>query len=166
MDGVGQVRHPRGGFRADLVVEVLQTISLQAPQHRVGSGFEVLAQHAKRRLEARLAEPARDTEDWSIESPGGCGCDLCARFAGFLADRAGRAMTWPLKEEGRSHIHRQIDAYELPVEHRTRRSGRPYTLVLSKTPALFECEQRMRRKDAADLRWLQDQFDRRADAGD
>lgn len=46
---------------------------------------------------------------------------------------------------------------ELPVDHKTRRSGRPYTLVLTETPAIFEHEARARRRDAADLRWLRGQ---------
>jgi hypothetical protein len=40
------------------------------------------------------------------------------------------------------------------VHHQTRRSGRPYTLVLRKTDALFEREQEARRRDQADLAWL------------
>jgi hypothetical protein len=36
-----------------------------------------------------------------------------------------------------SHIHRVIDAHNLPVTHVTRRTGRPFTLVLVKTEVLF-----------------------------
>jgi hypothetical protein len=43
---------------------------------------------------------------------------------------------------------------ELPVTHQTRRSGRPYTLVLTKTDALFERERQARRRDEDDLAWL------------
>jgi hypothetical protein len=43
---------------------------------------------------------------------------------------------------------------ELPVTHQTRRSGRPYTLVLTKTEALFERERQARRRDEDDLAWL------------
>ena len=38
-------------------------------------------------------------------------------------------------------MHSRIDAAELPVTHVTRRQGRPYTLVLAKTDALFAREQ-------------------------
>jgi hypothetical protein len=40
------------------------------------------------------------------------------------------------------------------VRHQTRRSGRPYTLVLSKTDALFAREREARRRDQTDLTWL------------
>ena len=36
------------------------------------------------------------------------------------------------------HVHRRIEGAELPVTHQTRRTGSPYTLVLTKTPELFE----------------------------
>jgi hypothetical protein len=40
------------------------------------------------------------------------------------------------------------------VTHQTRRRGRPYTLVLAKTDELFEGERQHRRRDEADLAWL------------
>jgi len=40
------------------------------------------------------------------------------------------------------------------VTHVTRRFGRPYTLVLTKTEALFQREAIERRSFAADLAWL------------
>ena len=46
------------------------------------------------------------------------------------------------------------DGAELPVHHQTRRSGRPYTLVLTKTDALFEREREERQRDQSDLAWL------------
>jgi predicted nucleotidyltransferase len=47
-----------------------------------------------------------------------------------------------------------IDTAELPVRHQTRRQGRPYTLVLTKTDALFDRERQERERDAVDLAWL------------
>ncbi len=47
-----------------------------------------------------------------------------------------------------------LRAAELPVTHTTTRTGRPYTLVLTKTTALFENEEKARRRDRADLAWL------------
>ncbi|GIH73554.1 hypothetical protein Mth01_58070 [Sphaerimonospora thailandensis] len=42
----------------------------------------------------------------------------------------------------------------MPVRHETRRQGRPYTLVLTKTEALFERERLTRERGQADLAWL------------
>jgi hypothetical protein len=52
----------------------------------------------------------------------------------------------------RRHVHERIERAELPVTHVTRRTGRPYTLVLTKTGALFTVERAARATAAADLR--------------
>ena len=71
-----------------------------------------------------------------------------------LEDKTRRTFQWPLAKQRRQHIHSRIDAAELPVTHVTRRQGRPYTLVLNKTDALFAREQEARARDQADLEWL------------
>lgn len=127
-----------------------------APRHprRDTAGLDNLARHCAGRMEARLARPPRSADDWSIDLDGGCTCDLCDVLVGFLADAARRTLEWPLAQEGRRHVHNRIDLAELPVSHRTRRTGRPYTLVLTKTAAVFERERRDRDRDQADVAWL------------
>lgn len=117
-------------------------------------GLETIQRNCVRRLEARLEPPARDEDDWSIALPPGCDCELCDTLGEFLADPEESRLEWPLAKDGRKHVHRRIDAHELPVRHETRRSGRPYTLVLTKTEALFEREAAQRRSWQADLEWL------------
>jgi hypothetical protein len=75
-------------------------------------------------------------------------------LASFLADSSNKRFEWPLAKDGRRHIHGRLDANELPVQHETRRSGRPYTLVLRKTEELFERDARERRSWKSDLDWL------------
>ena len=96
--------------------------------------------HAVRRLETELRVPARAKDDWSIPAPRDCPCALCADLARFLADRSRTRHEWPLAQDKRRHVHGAIDEHELPVTHKTRRSGRPFTLVLQKTRTLFERE--------------------------
>ena len=115
------------------------------------AGLDELARHGRGRLEARLALPPRPADDWSIELVGGCGCELCATLAAFLADPARQVLEWPIAEQRRRHVHTAIDTAELPVRHQTRRKGSPYTLVLTKTEALFERDAATRRRDEADL---------------
>ncbi len=122
------------------------------------SGLDVIARHCAARLEARLARPARAADDWSIELPQGCRCELCQTLDGFLGDKTRRTFEWPLAEQRRRHVHSRIDRDELPLRHQTRRSGRPYTLVLSKTDALFAREREARRHDQTDLAWLSRTF--------
>jgi hypothetical protein len=84
----------------------------------------------------------------------GCGCELRETLCAFLDDRTRRSFEWPLAKQRRRHVHSRIDGAELPVHQQTRRSGRPYTLVLTKTDALFEREREARQRDQADLAWL------------
>jgi hypothetical protein len=76
----------------------------------------------------------------------------------FAEDKSRRTFEWPLAKERRQHVHARIDAAELPVTHVTRRQGRPYTLVLTKTDALFAREQEARIRDETDLKWLAAQW--------
>jgi hypothetical protein len=119
-----------------------------------GHGLDSLAACCAEQLRASPARPRRTTDDWSIEPPAGCACDLCGTLARFLQDAKRRTFEWPLVTSGRSHIHSRLDIYELPVSHKTRRQGRPYTLVLTKTEALFESERDARERHEADLAWL------------
>jgi predicted 2-oxoglutarate/Fe(II)-dependent dioxygenase YbiX len=123
------------------------------------AGFGALAFDCAARLRARLRLPRRAPGDLSITLPaGGCACPLCRDLCRFLEDRTRRALQWPLAKDGRQHIHSRIDAAEAPVTHLTRRQGRPYTLVLTKTDELFAREQRWRAKAETDLAWLATQW--------
>ena len=103
--------------------------------------------------------PRRASGDWSVPLPtGGCTCDRCGSLRAFLESDSRRTFEWPLAKEGRRHVHSRIDAVELPVTHVTRRQGRPYTLVLTKTDALFTREHEARARDQADLEWLAAQW--------
>lgn len=118
------------------------------------AGLEKIREHCVRVLQAQLAEPPRADGDWSIALPEGCDCDLCATLGAFLADAGVQRLEWPIAKEQRKHVHGKLDAHELPVTHETRRSGSPYTLVLTKTEALFEREAAARRTWQANLAWL------------
>jgi predicted 2-oxoglutarate/Fe(II)-dependent dioxygenase YbiX len=119
------------------------------------AGFGDLAADCAARLRARLARPQRAPGDWSIGLPaGGCTCDLCDTVGVFLDDKSRRTFEWPLAKQSRQHVHSRIDAAELPVTHATRRQGSPYTLVLTKTDALFAREREARIRDETDLEWL------------
>jgi hypothetical protein len=125
-----------------------------APAASAPTALDALGRHCAERLSARLARPERADGDWSIAPPRGCRCELCRRLAAFLADPRQRRLEWPLAQQKRRHVHQRLDLHELPVLHRTRRSGRPFTLLLDKTETLFEREADERRRWRADLEWL------------
>jgi hypothetical protein len=141
-------------------VTILQLAVLRAalsadPAPVPGDGLGELAANCAARLCGRLGRARRDADDWSVILPaGGCACELCGSLRDFLAAADQRTLQWPLAEQGRRHVHSRIDGAELPVTHETRREGRPYTLVLSKTSALHVGEQAARDRDEADLAWV------------
>jgi hypothetical protein len=63
-------------------------------------------------------------------------------------------LEWKVAKDGRRHVHSAIDSAELPVIHQTKPQGSPFTLVLTKTEALFTREQTVRQQAAVDLAWL------------
>jgi len=116
------------------------------------AGLDAIASHCSGTLMARLALPARASDDWSIQLPTGCDCELCGNLRAFLQDPARTRLEWPLAKDRRRHVHARIDTAELPVDHHTRRVGRPYTLILTKTDALFKREAQDRGREERDLR--------------
>lgn len=117
------------------------------------AGLDTVAQDCAQRLGAIVARPLRGEDDWSIEWTG-CGCDLCDTLGTFLDSRSQRIFEWPLATAGRQHVHTRIDSAGLPVRHQTRRQGRPYTLVLTKTDELFTRATKARHMAETDLAWL------------
>jgi hypothetical protein len=136
----------------DDVLECLMP-ALRLADARRAAGFDTVARDCAERLSTIIGRPLRDEDDWSIEWTA-CGCGLCDTLGTFLGSRSQRVFEWPLATAGRRHVHTQIDSSGLPVRHRTRRQGRPYTLTLTKTDELFTRARNARRKAATDLAWL------------
>lgn len=137
------------------LVEMLRTSAAsEEAAERDAPALDEIGRHCRRLLTARLEVPARSAEDWSIAPPEDCRCELCSRLGSFLSDPDTRRLEWPLAKPGRRHAHEKIDRHEIPVRHQTRRSGRPFTLILEKTEALFEREATERRRWREDLAWL------------
>jgi len=113
--------------------------------------------HVVGALERILGGQQRSADDWSIEPPPGCVCELCTELSRFLRDRDRVRHAWPLSKERRRHIHNVIDRHGLPVTHETIRRGSPLTLVLTKQRALFEREVELRARQKALLASLMKQ---------
>lgn len=124
--------------------------------------FQSLADHCEARLTAALARPVRAADDWSLAPAGTCrtGCALCPDLDAFLTSRTRRVMDWPLAKDGRRHLHSRIDLAGLPVSHITRRQGRPYTLVLTKTNEVFTRERAAQARAESELAWLRKEWPR------
>jgi hypothetical protein len=144
----------------DNIVEVVVP-ALRAQQLPSTNTVLAVARDCRDRLTRLVDSPVRARDDWSIEWTG-CGCGECSRLETFLSTPSERTHEWPLAKPGRQHVHRQIDDAGLPVRHTTRRQGRPFTLVLEKTEALFQQEHDARQQARDDLQWLTSAFDQGA----
>ncbi|WP_203871938.1 2OG-Fe(II) oxygenase [Planomonospora parontospora] len=152
LEGVGELVRTSDDQVVRLVTAALRAAETSTTaSHPV---FDQLAANCADRIRTALARPLRAHDDWSIELPSGCSCELCETLETFLRDPQRRIFEWKLATGGRSHVHGRIDLAELPVRHQTRREGRPYTLVLTKTDALFDRERLARTRDEEDLTWL------------
>jgi hypothetical protein len=101
-----------------------------------------------------LSAPPRKSGDWSIVIELGCRCERCRMLHDFLIAPGRRVLEWPIAKEHRMHVHQIIERNELPVSHQTRRTGRPFTLVLTKLETLFERDAARRKRWVEDLAWL------------
>ena len=142
---------------ADDNVAELLVPALRAHRPPSRAAVVAIAQNCRDRLTRLVDSPVRAEDDWSIEWTG-CGCGECLRLETFLGSRSERTHEWPLAKSGRQHVHRQIDDAGLPVRHTTRRQGRPFTLTLEKTEALFQQDQDTRQQAKRDLDWVVSTF--------
>ncbi len=136
------------------LVHLLRTARTAYGRRARSLGLKPLHEHAVADLTARLAAAPRGPDDWSISTPVRCTCTLCATLTRFLQASDQVRLEWPLAKDQRAHVHRAVESHGLPVSHTTRRSGRPFTLVLVKTDALFQREAAERKVWQSDLRWL------------
>lgn len=108
-----------------------------------------LARQAVAWLDEEINRPRRAADDWSMTPPSGCTCAWCQSLSDYLASPVERVLHWPLAQQGRDHLEARLRDSELPVTRATLKQGRPYTLVLTKSPILFTRE--AARAGAADV---------------
>ena len=102
-----------------------------------GAAFALLWRHAADCLLARSAQHPEEPRDWAIAAEVGCRCEHCKRLRAFCRDPAAQTARFPLREDLRTHLELVIRRRGLDIEHVTERSGRPYTLVCTKTRATY-----------------------------
>lgn len=103
-------------------------------------------------LEARVALPLERPRDATREVDGlTCKCADCASLKAFLRDPV--KTRWELKanEQLRRHVAEQARQAHVDVSTKTVTTGRPYTLVCTKTTARYDARVRQRADDTAAL---------------
>lgn len=118
---------------------VLSLLSGQNRETLMAPWLKPITDHCLKTLASLLEKPPRARNDWSIPVPPSEDLqDLFQPLSEFLRSSETRELAWPLAAERRHIVHQYIQRYDLPVKHETLRKGRPYTLMLEKTGALFK----------------------------
>lgn len=84
-------------------------------------------------LEQAVARKPAPPSDWARLADVNCKCGFCVQLNTFLADPKVEVARIPAAEDKRNHLIQQIQQQELDARHQLERTGRPYTLVLTKT---------------------------------
>ncbi len=102
------------------------------------AGFQPLYQLCHQQLEQAIATGNRAPGDWTISVSNPCDCRDCETMGRFLTAKTQQSIALPMGKDRRKHLHRQIVYLDIPVSHVTKRVGSPFTLVLTKSPKIFQ----------------------------
>ena len=135
------------------LLEALRT----ARSDRVGSSSAMAAlwRHGTEFLLGRSEFPPDPPTDWVIPvKTRPCTCEHCTRLWEFCADPVAEVREFAVRGDLRQHLRESIAAAEVDIEYNTRREGRPYKLVCTKTRATWRKRQRQYQEDAVEMRRL------------
>jgi len=88
-------------------------------------------------LQNRTAKLPEKPADYRRADKLSCTCVDCSALSQFLTNPEQRKIRMPLNKERRRHLHDVINSDRCDLTHVTERSGRPYTLVCTKTTASY-----------------------------
>jgi hypothetical protein len=111
--------------------------------------------HCRTELERRTAEAPQPPADFRRRSKLTCKCADCHELRLFLDDPQEKVHRFPVNKERRQHLHQVIDGNHFDLTHVTTRSGRPFTLVCTKTTASHEAACKIYARDVQNLQRLQ-----------
>ncbi|MDD8047635.1 MAG: 2OG-Fe(II) oxygenase [Verrucomicrobiota bacterium] len=105
-------------------------------------------------LIGRSANPPKPPTDWKLPVKKGCQCEDCIELMQFAVDPNLQQKRFPLNKDRRMHLHHRIEWDQMDMTHETERSGRPYTLVCTKTRRSFERRQNEYAQDLKIMNFL------------
>jgi len=100
-----------------------------------------------------VAEPTEPT-DLSRPAPIVCRCNECNLVNEFLRNPTQNEHRVRAVEYTRSHVGERIRQFQCDLAGATEKKGSPYTLVLTKTDASFQCALAKYHEDMKDLNMI------------
>ncbi len=113
-------------------------------------------------LEKRTVNEPPEPADYRRNHELSCDCMDCTRLSEFLADPNLRECRFPLNKERRRHLHGIIDLHRCDLQHVTERTGRPFTLICTKTTASWKRARKIYKRDLKNLSKIIDLAKRRS----
>ena len=122
------------------IPKVLERLNERCPEAASRSAaMEALWHAAAVALLKRSGDPLVPPADWITPASGlNCDCELCDGLRDFCADPEATVWEIATNQGNRKHIRYQCRNADISIEFETRRRGRPYTLVCTKTRAWYE----------------------------
>ena len=98
-------------------------------------------------LRARMAQPLEAPRDWTRANKLRCACPYCTALGAFLARPDQKQWTLKAAETHRAHVSRTISENACDADVATVRTGRPHSLVCTKSQASYERRVKQRKQD-------------------
>jgi hypothetical protein len=144
-------RPDRYGLRA-VLAPAARTIHAHDPSLGADPAVRRLREHVVAKLRTATASPPAEPTDWRQDVDLRCDCEDCAELAAFARDPDAEVHRFKMADARRQHLQEQIRIGKLDMTHDIDRSGRPQTLVCTKTRGAYE---RAMARHEKDVRWLE-----------
>jgi len=110
--------------------------------------------HCRTELEQRTTQAPTPPADFRRNEKLSCTCGDCRELSRFLANPHESVHRFPAAKDRRQHLHQVIDTGGCDLTHVTTRTGRPYTLVCTKTTASYEAACKVYARDQENMKRL------------
>ncbi len=105
----------------------------------------------RKELERRTSRAPLPPADFRREEKLSCSCAFCKELSRFLGDPSKSVHHFRLAQDRRRHLHQMIDSNGCDLTHVTTRTGRPFTLVCTKTTASYKAAGKIYSRDLENL---------------
>lgn len=113
-----------------------------------------LWQHSARHLLQRSSKPPAPPKDWKQSANWSCKCPECSILRSFAINANENILRIRLITARRQHMHQIVKDNDLDMTHETERSGRPFTLVFTKTRKVFKAKCAQHKQDIIAMKKL------------
>lgn len=109
-----------------------------------GDVLKALIAGLQRQLKARVDQPIRASDDWSMKLTLRCSCQLCKETLEFSGNASAREKIWSIVMSDRDHVMQQASEQLWGLHFEVLKKGSPHKLVINKAAGLHGTEAKER----------------------